>query len=124
MDTIFADVPGSGRTDFLLRLAETFLLLSPQRFPGFYYAWLSLISHRRFLPDLLLLDARGGWVPFTKILSTLLSYVCEHVKAVDVPDLIKDYYRGTMKVLIILQHDFPEYMSENCMRLAGAIPHH
>ncbi|KAK7743993.1 CCR4-NOT core subunit cdc39 [Diatrype stigma] len=124
METIFLDVPDTCRKDFLLRLAETFLLLSPQRFPGFAYGWLSLISHRRFLPDLLLMEAKRGWQPFTKILVSLLAYVCEHVKAIDVPDLIKDYYRGTMKFMILLQHDFPDYMAANYMRLAATVPHH
>ncbi len=124
MEIIFADVPEACRKDFLLRLAETFLLLSPQRFPGFAYGWLSLISHRRFLPDLLLMETRRGWPSFTKILISLLMYVCEHVKAIDVPDLIKDYYRGVMKFLIVLQHDFSDYMAANCMRLAASIPHH
>ncbi|RYP50914.1 hypothetical protein DL769_010885 [Monosporascus sp. CRB-8-3] len=124
IETIFADVPDSCRKDFLLRLAETFLLLSPQRFPGFAYGWLCLISHRRFLPDLLLMEARRGWPPFTKILVSLLTYVCEHLKAVDIPDLIKDYYRGTMKFLIVLGHDFPDYMAAQCTRLAAIVPHH
>ena len=123
-ETIFAGMPDSCHMEFILSLADTFLLLSPQRFPGFAFGWLCLVSHRRFMPDLLLMDAKRGWQPFTKILMSLLAYVCEHMKAIETPDLVKDYYRGTLKLMMVLQHDFPDYMAANCMRLACTVPQH
>ena len=42
--------------DMILVLADNFLLLDPRHFPGFTYGWLSLISHRCFMPAVLKLS--------------------------------------------------------------------
>lgn len=36
--------------------------------------------------------------------------------------LAKDLYRGVLRILMILQHDFPEFLAENHYRLCNAIP--
>ncbi len=41
--------------DIMLVLAKIFLALQPLHFPAFAFGWLSLISHRFFVPDVLLL---------------------------------------------------------------------
>ncbi|KAI0009196.1 Not1-domain-containing protein [Xylariaceae sp. FL0662B] len=123
-DVIFTESFESYRAEFLLRLAETLLQLSPERFPGFAFDWLSLIGHRRFAPDLLLLESKRGWLPYTKILQTLLKHVSEHMKAIDVPDIIKEFYRATVKLLVILAHDFPDYMSASAVQLCSSIAPH
>lgn len=38
----------------LLAFSNTFMMLQPSRLPGFSFAWLELISHRMFMPKLLL----------------------------------------------------------------------
>ena len=42
--------------DPMLVVAKTFMALQPLHFPGFAFGWLSLISHRFFLPDMLLMS--------------------------------------------------------------------
>ncbi|KAL7622394.1 CCR4-NOT core subunit cdc39 [Parahypoxylon ruwenzoriense] len=114
----------SCRPLFLLRLAETFLQLNPERFPGFSFCWLSLIGHRRFMPDLLLLESKRGWGHYTKLLKSLLRHVSEHMKAIDVADVIKEYYRAVVKFFVVLAHDFSEYLSANAVELCLVIPPH
>ena len=41
--------------EIMLVIGKTFMALQPTHFPGFAYGWLSLVSHRYFLPFMLLL---------------------------------------------------------------------
>ncbi|KAI0129439.1 CCR4-Not complex component [Xylariales sp. AK1849] len=112
------------RRAFLLKLADTYLQLGPARFPGFAYAWLELIQHRRFLPDILSLEGKYGWELFTKIMVLLLRHLSEHMKVVDVHDVAKDFVRAATKFLIIVQHDYPDFLAANHVRLCANIPPH
>ncbi|KAI0021775.1 CCR4-Not complex component, Not1-domain-containing protein [Xylariomycetidae sp. FL0641] len=112
------------RKDLLLQLAQTWLVLNPEKFPGFSFAWLNLLNHRRFAPEMLTLEGNSGWEVYTKLLQTLLRYISEHMKAIDVADVIKDYYRATVKLLTILSHDCPDYMSAYAMALCSSLAPH
>lgn len=48
----------------LTALSNTFYTLQPSYFPGFTFAWLQLISHRLFMPKLLLSDNHKVGTPF------------------------------------------------------------
>ncbi|TPX18086.1 uncharacterized protein E0L32_011856 [Thyridium curvatum] len=117
----FSDVD---RNEVVLKFAARFDDLGPRMFPGFIYGWLSLIQHRMFLPALLQLPSNAGWAPFTKILCQLLDYVGEQLKQVDLTNVAKDIYRATLKLLIVLQHDFPQYLAASHTRLCESIPSH
>ena len=39
--------------EIILAFADSFLIIGPQYFPGFTYGWLTLVSHRIFMPALL-----------------------------------------------------------------------
>lgn len=38
--------------------------------------------------------------------------------------LAKDLYRGVLRILVVLHHDFPEFLAENHYRLCNTIPAH
>jgi CCR4-NOT transcription complex subunit 1 len=46
---------GQQHKEITLVFGEKLLALQPLRFPGFTFGWLSLISHRIFMPGMLLL---------------------------------------------------------------------
>ena len=48
------DFLGEGK-DMMLVISNTFLALQPVYFPAFAFGWLSLVSHRYFMPGMLLL---------------------------------------------------------------------
>ncbi|OTB01909.1 hypothetical protein M426DRAFT_74942 [Hypoxylon sp. CI-4A] len=125
-DALFSEHPSldSCRADFLTRIADTLLQLNPSRFPGFMFGWVALLAHRRFMPDILLLESKQGWAPYTTLLKSLLENVSEHMKVIDVTDVVKEYYRAAMKLLVILAHDFPEYISANATQLCMSISPH
>ncbi|KAI1341157.1 CCR4-Not complex component, Not1-domain-containing protein [Xylariaceae sp. FL0016] len=123
-DAILVDSLEPCRKDFLLEFARIMARLCPERFPGFIFSWISIIAHRHFMPALLSLESRSGWAAYTQILQGLLRHVSELMKVVDVPDVAKDHCRATCKLLLILSHDFPEYMLANASPLCSSITSH
>ena len=124
VDNVFVDNLQASRKEVVLNLAETLVRLDPELFPGFSFPWIYLIGHRLFLPSILTLDGRAGWTPFTKLLQALLKNVSEHMKAIDLTDAVKEYYRATVKLTMALSHDYPEYVSANATQLCGSIAPH
>lgn len=57
----------------LSALGNTFYTLQPLYFPGFTFAWLQLISHRLFMPKLLIADHQKVIIIETHILISLKS---------------------------------------------------
>jgi len=112
------------RNEILLRLASRFQDIGPATFPGFVYGWIALIQHRVFMPALLRMAGNAGWGHYTKLLRQLLEYLGEQLKSVEVSPIARDLYRAVLKQLIILQHDFPEYLAATHLQLCESIPPH
>ena len=126
--------------DMPIVFAENFLMMAPRLFPEFTYSWLMLISHRGFMPTLLRLpyskvsfdtffqtyctDCCEGWEPFATLIEAALSYICQFLKPSMITPLAIDLYRGILRIILILHHDFPEFLAENHFRLCNAIPRH
>ena len=124
--------------EMMLVFADNFLALEPRHFPGFIYSWLILISHRIFMPGMLKLSddevsnmstvyvyllILQGWESFAKIMVAALSYISELLKPT-VSTLAKELYRGVLRILLVLHHDFPEFLADNHYRLCNIIPSH
>jgi CCR4-NOT transcription complex subunit 1 len=110
--------------DILLVFARNFLEINPAYFPGFVFQWFSLVSHRDFMPNLLRLPEQEGWESFARIMETLLSYVGDLLKPIHLAEMTKRVYGGVLKILVVLQHDFPDFVSANHSRLCANIPSH
>lgn len=59
---------------------------------------------------------------YASILEAALSYASELLRQTTIAPLAKDIYRGVLRILMILQHDFPEFLAENHYRLCNTIP--
>ena len=53
-----------------------------------------------------------------------LRYVSELLKPEILSHMTLDLYRGLVRILLILHHDFPEFLAETHFRLCNAIPSH
>jgi CCR4-NOT transcription complex subunit 1 len=107
-----------------LVFAKIFLDVRPSYFPGFMFAWLALVAHRSFLPSLMRLPSQAGWEPFSDIMNNLMLYVGELLKPLHVAQVTKEIYRGVMKLLVILQHDYPDFLAAYHSKLCANIPGH
>ncbi|KAF8556923.1 Not1-domain-containing protein [Imleria badia] len=106
----------------LTAISDTFSSLQPTYFPGFAFSWLSLVSHRHFMPKLLLSENREGWSAFHKLLLSLFKFLAPFLKEADLQLAARDLYRGTLRLLLVLLHDFPEFLSEYYFSLCDVIP--
>ncbi|KAL9086881.1 MAG: hypothetical protein Q9165_006887 [Trypethelium subeluteriae] len=114
----------NARNDCILVMAKAFTALQPCFAPGFVFGWQSLISHRVFMPGLLKMPDHAGWEPYLVLFEILLTYAGELVKPVEPSQLARDFYRGVLRILLVMHHDFPEFLAENHFRLCSVIPVH
>ncbi|PTD05209.1 General negative regulator of transcription subunit 1 [Fusarium culmorum] len=112
------------RREVLVKMAVRLNKIGPAFAPGFIYGWLSLVQHRAFMPSILQLPDGAGWTPFATLVCQLLDTLGDQLKVFEVSNIAKDIYRATFKLLIILHHDFPEFVAANHIRLCASIPPH
>ena len=103
---------------------ETLLLLEPSNFPAFVYGWMSLVSHRIFMPAILKIADKEGSDLFLNLIEVLLAYVGEMLKPEALSGVAKELHRGVLRILLVLHHDFPEFLADNHFRLCNIIPPH
>ncbi|KZT20259.1 Not1-domain-containing protein [Neolentinus lepideus HHB14362 ss-1] len=113
---------GTAYFQLLIAISDTLSSLQPTYFPGFAFAWMSLISHRLFMPKLLSHENREGWSAFHKLLLSLFKFLSPFLKTADFNMPARDLYRGTLRLLLVLLHDFPEFLSEYYFTLCDIIP--
>jgi len=90
--------------------------------PGFAYAWVQLISRRSFMPNLLLIKSQKGWLYMHKLLSALLLFLQPFLKASQMNESIRKLYKGTLRILLVLLHDFPEFLCDFHLSFCELIP--
>lgn len=96
--------------------------LQPCRVPGFAFAWLELISHRMLMPKLLMAKAQRGWPLFQRLLADLLKFLQPHLTQTELSEPIRLLYKGTLRVLLVLLHDFPEFLCDYHFSFCDVIP--
>lgn len=110
--------------NMMFSFANKFLSLQPKYCPAFVYGWLSLVAHRFFMPGMLNMPDRAGWGPYCELMQALLSYIGEQLKPTNISYVAKDLYKGVLRTLLILHHDFPEFVAENHFQFCNVIPAH
>jgi len=118
------DFTDQERHEIVMVFATKLLDLRPSYFPGFLFGWLGLVSHRNLLPALMRLPNQAGWVPLSDIMESLMSYVGELLKPLQTTPVTKMIYRAVLKLVIILQHDFPDFLAANQSKICASIPSH
>eukprot|EP00759_Apiculatamorpha_spiralis_P056339 PhF_6_TR7999/c0_g1_i1/m.12325/K12604/CNOT1, NOT1; CCR4-NOT transcription complex subunit 1 len=109
-------------SDFLTQFANVLALLNPTRLPGFAFAWLELISHRIFMPKLLQNKAADGWSLFHRLIIGAIRFMEPYLRSVELNDSIRLFYKATMKILLVLLHDFPDFLCTYHISLCDTIP--
>ncbi|KAK2591660.1 CCR4-NOT core subunit cdc39 [Conoideocrella luteorostrata] len=118
------DASEEEQRNMMLKIASRLHGLGPQYLPGFAFGWLSLIQHRAFLPIVLQMPDNVGWDPYIKLLVQLLDFLSEQLKALEILPVTREFYRATYKLLVALQHDFPDFTAGNQLKLCSSIlPH-
>ncbi|KAJ3092021.1 hypothetical protein HK102_011503 [Quaeritorhiza haematococci] len=107
----------------LSAISNTFHTLQPSFLPGFTFSWLQLVSHRYFMPKLLLAENQKGWPFFQRLMVDLFRFMAPFLKRPDLTEGIRLLYKGTLRVLLVLLHDFPEFLCSYHFSFMDVIPH-
>jgi CCR4-NOT transcription complex subunit 1 len=101
---------------------SAFHIIQPVILPGFAFAWLELISHRMFLPNLLLAKGQKGWGLAHQLLLDLFVFLEPYLRMDEMPESIRHLYKGVLRVLLVLLHDFPSILCDNHVSFCNVIP--
>lgn len=65
---------------------------------------------------------RQGWAAFHNLLLVLFKFLSPFLEAADLQASSRDLYRGSLRLLLVLLHDFPDFLSEYYFTLCDTIP--
>jgi len=105
---------------FLFQFADVLHHFQPKKYPGFAFAWVELMSHRTFMPKLLR-DQRG-WPVMQQLLVDLLEFLEPFLRKAKLTPEIRFLYKGTLRVLLVLLHDFPEFLCDYHFSFCDVLP--
>ncbi len=123
-------------------------VLRPAKAPGFAYAWLEIVSHRVFMGRILAASpaaagaasgssgsagAAGGtagsgagnqqgWPMYAQLLVDLFKFLSPFLRNAELAKPVHRLYRGTLRVLLVLLHDFPEFLCDYHYGFCDVIP--
>ena len=107
----------------------TLRLLKPNKVPSFAFAWLDFIAHRTFMEkclngssSIITGTPTKGWPHYANLLTELVKFQAPFLRNVKLPQSVEMLYRGTLKVFLVLLHDFPEFLCEYWYELCDVIP--
>merc|ERR1719334_3077589 len=91
--------------------------------PGFAYAWLEIVSHRVFIGRILsLTPQQKGWPMYAQLLTALFKFLSPFLRNAELAKPVHRLYRGTLRVLLVLLHDFPEFLCDYHYGFCDVIP--
>ncbi|OBA21148.1 Not1-domain-containing protein [Metschnikowia bicuspidata var. bicuspidata NRRL YB-4993] len=118
-----ADATSHLDLSFYSSLGDVLDSVQPLIYPGFTFAWISLIAHRMFLPKLLELPEKNGYSVVVKLLTSLLKFQNVYSKDKFVQhDVLHVIFKAINRVFTALAHDEPEFLIECHYQLITAVP--
>jgi CCR4-NOT transcription complex subunit 1 len=122
-----AEAGEAGSLRLVRLVCEAMLLLAPPRVPAFAFAYLELLAHRAIMPKLLgTPPAAAGPLGlgdlYESLLLGLLGFLEPALRTAELTDPLRALYKGTLRLLLVLLHDFPEFLCDHHFRLCDVIP--
>ncbi|KAK4684746.1 CCR4-NOT transcription complex subunit 1, partial [Tremellales sp. Uapishka_1] len=108
----------------LKSFANVLGITQPTYAPRFAFGWLSIISHRLFMPKLLQAPREDGWADYHRCIMWLLRFLSPFLKSSEMAPSSRSIFKGTLRILLVIMHDFPEFLVEFYHTLTTAIPVH
>jgi len=107
----------------LTSFCQVLWLLRPTKCPKFAYAWLELIAHRLFLSRVMAMSSQAkSWSMYSQLLTALFKFLAPFLRNTELPKSVSMLYRGTLRVLLVLLHDFPEFLCDYHYVFCDVIP--
>ncbi|XP_014478138.1 PREDICTED: CCR4-NOT transcription complex subunit 1 isoform X5 [Dinoponera quadriceps] len=107
----------------LMAYCHTLHILRPAKASGFCYAWLELVSHRVFIGRMLAITPQQKcWGMYAQLLIDLFKYLAPYLRNAELAKPVTLLYKGTLRVLLVLLHDFPEFLCDYHYGFCDVIP--
>ena len=97
--------------------ANIFHALNPARVPSFAFAWLELISHRTFMPKLLLAKQQKGWALMHRLVVDLFVFMQPYLRNAELNDAVRLLYVPSASCLCV-----PCSVLTACARACYVVP--
>ncbi|XP_065578848.1 CCR4-NOT transcription complex subunit 1-like isoform X2 [Artemia franciscana] len=101
---------------------NTLHILRPCKAPGFAFAWLEIIAHRVFIGRFLALIQQRGWTMYAQLVIDLFRFMVPFLRNTELGKPMLTLYRGTLRLLLVLLHDFPEFLCDYHYGFCDVIP--
>eukprot|EP00817_Percolomonadidae_sp_ATCC50343_P003388 CAMPEP_0117429288 /NCGR_PEP_ID=MMETSP0758-20121206/8846_1 /TAXON_ID=63605 /ORGANISM="Percolomonas cosmopolitus, Strain AE-1 (ATCC 50343)" /LENGTH=1721 /DNA_ID=CAMNT_0005216195 /DNA_START=764 /DNA_END=5926 /DNA_ORIENTATION=- len=114
----------------LILVGKTFLSLSPNRVPVFCFSWMDLITHTEFVPHLLGSDLNHNHHDeaervYHALLIELFRFLAPYLNAKkELDPSLQLLHRSTICLLLLLNHDFSNFLCNYFFSLCDEIPAH
>ena len=96
--------------------------VQPKRVPGFAFHWLEIIGHRVLMSEFLGNASRLSRSIFIELFVAQLKFLSPSLQQDDIPKAVQTLYHGTLRLVLLLLHDFPEILCEYYSVLCDIIP--
>jgi len=108
----------------MVAFCNVFLGCGPLTAPNFAFAWLELVSNRMFVPKLLGRKQGGATARLLlqRLLAQLFCFLEPRLRRVQLADSARKLYYGTLRTLLVLLHDFPEFLCECHFSFCDILP--
>ena len=122
---------------FILQaFVNVFHIVRPTKVPGFAYSWLELVSHRLFMSKMLAVSGGGqqqqsptsleqnykSWNMYATLLCQLVKFLAPFLRNIELNQSIMLLYKGTLRLFLVLLHDFPEFLCNSHYQFCDFIP--
>ena len=114
--------PNPSLFPLLTTYSQVYMALQPSIVPGFAFSWLQLVSQKSFMPHLLLVKNQKGWALLQRLITSVLLFLQPFLKSNQLTDPVRKLYKGTLRVLLVILHDFPEFLSDYHLAFCEIIP--
>lgn len=107
---------------FYFVLAREFHKINPNIYSNFSFAWMELISNRYFMPNLL--HKYQCWDAYYQLICDMFKFAKEIITEDGLNQHLpcQVYYKGILRIIIVLIHDFPDFLSAFSLQLCLHIP--
>lgn len=113
--------PPTTTEDILRYFSDALRNTAPLRAPAFAFGWLECVSHRLFVVRML--KNRRLWDKYAGLLCEALKFVEFFTKGSNgVPSNVLVFTKAFLKLMLILLHDFPDFVLSWHVQLCDAIP--
>ena len=136
-----ATLPENNLEPILAHILQAFVnvyhIVRPSRAPGFAYSWLELVAHRLFISKMLQVSvaqpsaqitpdhssaAYKTWTMYATLLGQLIKFLAPFLRNIELTPSIMLLYKGTLRLFLVLLHDFPEFLCSCHYQFCDVIP--